>query len=651
MPTDINTLKLRYFVGAADVSPTETVPTVYDSSQVTPILDAADYNAELEKALAPLGTGPDPARDFILIANWWLGLLGGRVIPADLSGYILSKGPTAEGENPYFLDGPPNPGPPPTGGTKRLIDVLINKAKLGVDVRVLGWVSFGVMGTIAQLFPNAFSFVGINSQTLRALKTLRAEPTIGPKAAMNVIAHTAGGAHTKLVVIGNATEAVGFTGGLDFVSDRWAHRTHPDGEYWHDVMAKVTGSAVQGLYDWFRDMWTENISRDPRIFRFDGDAMPSVMPRTPLLPARVLFSAGSGSHSVQSLRTVPKFNYRWYNILPENRQISFAPQGKFDTRTAWRKAIVNAETYIYMEDQSFWSREVLEFVNTAIKSHPGLRVILLAGGKTDPNDPAFPGGYLSNSINHGLLEGLSVAQQDQVRMFRRMTIAPVLTQTDGVVAPVTITITDVIDHGTTSTVTTNITFTEDIALDQMAGLKWALQIGGNLFRIKGNPVLAKNSPVQLIAENIIGPVILKPSTGTFALLHRDGIFVHTKTTLVDDKWSIIGSANCMRRSLYTDLEYGISFIDPAEVVVKDYRKRLWADTFRHDKPEDFDLIQSALHAWEPTWGVVGAAPNLPDLIEPIKIPVPESTMSKTDQSRYSTYDDVDSRDPWGGLCP
>ena len=49
--------------------------------------------------------------------------------------------------------------------------------------------------------------------------------------------------------------------------------------------------------------------------------------------------------------------------------------------------------------------------------------------------------------------------------------------------------------------------------------------------------------------------------------------VHAKTTLIDDQCAIIGSANAMRRSLFTDIEHSVIYVD-AQDSVTNYRTEL-----------------------------------------------------------------------------
>lgn len=635
---DVNALMNTYFVQAGDATPpTEPVPATFADSKITPLIDCAAYTQAVHDALALVGTGPDAASNpghFILVANWWLGLSGGDYQPPP--GHFSSFGPQVINTDPFRLDGP--------GGVEVLLNVLKAKAQVGVDVRVMGWISFAIMDSSIAMLSGAGSIARVNALTMQSIKDLRAEPTIGNKAILNVISHTAGAVHAKMVVIGTNTEVIGFTGGIDFDMGRWAHPDHAGSETWHDVVAKVEGPAVQGLYDYFQKMWSENIARSVKRFNFAGEVMPHFMPGVPVLGARPMPLTPRGVHHVQSLRTVPKFNYKWYNCLPENSPISFAPDGLFEFRAAMHKALRNAETYVYMEDQSFWSQDIMLWINDAIKSHASLRVILLASGGSDPNDPAFPvQQILSDSINRGLLKDLTPAQVDQVRMFKRYGDTSVIG---------TLNTTTVTDQGANSRVETDTTLPDALPANALAGQKVSLQFGIDEFEVVGNEAVPQGGgPLVLIVKNKPGPV-LPPAASPASMVKLIGITVHTKSTLIDDHFAIIGSANCMRRSLYTDCEHSVGFVDESDTAVRDYRTALWAGHFRHPTPADLNDIQQALHVWEPTWGTPGAGLFRPAYIDRVTLPLsPELPLDGSEKTRYDSYLDTDSRDPWGGLCP
>jgi hypothetical protein len=130
------------------------------------------------------------------------------------------------------------------------------------------------------------------------------------------------------------------------------------------------------------------------------------------------------------------------------------------------------------------------------------------------------------------------------------------------------------------------------------------------------------------------------------------------TTLIDDKWAIIGSSNCTRRSLYTDWEHSVAFIEGANQLVSGYRCALWNEHFKHDNPDDFTDLQSSLHSWEPTWGTAGGpAPPLPQrdvpgppFLESLPLRLPENPIDSDTQQTYDVFEDADSRTTWGSIC-
>lgn len=233
MPTpDITTLRNKFFVQPSDLTgSTTSLPMTFDECKVTVLIDAMAFNAALEAALNITGTTADRSQDFIFIANWWIGLVesaGQPDIPSIASGKLpnvfTSSGPSADDAGAYCLDGP--------GGTKVLMDILKQKARDGVDVRALGWISFSVMDSAIGMFVGK-DISPINARTMNSIQRLREEPAMAKKALLNTISHSAGAVHAKLIVIGNATEAIGFTGGLDLASGRWASPIHSPSMNWH----------------------------------------------------------------------------------------------------------------------------------------------------------------------------------------------------------------------------------------------------------------------------------------------------------------------------------------------------------------------------------------------------------------------------------
>lgn len=631
---DIEELKQMYFVQTQDANPpSEPMPNTYNNCKITPIIDGASFNIEIDSALESVGTeiqSDNNKGHFILIANWCLGLLGGKYSISPEWYYPDFFGPSIAGTSPYTLDPPIN--------EKNLLAILKEKGRRGVDVRVLGWVSYNAHITPYHRRRQGAGISRINTYTIKSINALREEPTIRDNALLNLMNHPAGSVHTKMIVIGNGTNAVGFTGGLDLVQDRYASPGHAGDEYWHDVVAKVEGSAVQGLYDHFRDMWNENLNHDAEKFLLEGQKVLSREPGTTTMAERALITKPTNSrHHVQTFRTVPKFNINSLIFNAFVDKIEFAPEGIFSYKLAIQKAILSAKSYIYIEDQYFWSQEVLLWINEAIKKNPLLRVILVAPGGPDPNDEPMDNTFLLHrSINEGLLIGLSAEERNRIALFVRVG--------------------DEQDFGTISIVgtgqipgqefvllKTSENAKEDIDQDFYSGVTITrLPLSEVTYTVSGNPPISKGSPLLLRIEDYFQDA---PLIGTYKATKLIQIMVHAKTIIVDDQWAAIGTANIARRSLYTDVENGVSFIDEDGSAVRNYRCNLWADHFRIIDGSVFSNIEEGLNAWNPDWGTVGATPERPVGIKPMADP-PIITPSSTELFYFDSYTDCDSREPF-----
>ena len=644
--TDINVLRAKYFLDETEAGPSEPVPQTYSGTKVTAMIDGQPYFDDLAAELDKVGTGAAPSANqghFVYVAGWLLGLAGGIYKPAGIPSALFGSATPAVNADkrvpPLRLrtDDPP------------LIDVLKAKARAGVEVRVLGWISFAVMShtVIAQLGGLA-GIAELNAMTMETIKTLREEPAIGSRAMLNVISHSAGAVHSKMVVAGTPARAVAYTGGIDLVENRRAKPAHEGNQTWHDVMAKLEGQGVQGPHDWFGQMWNENLGRPVKDFRYEGAKMPSFLPGTPRCEDRIVpvLTPPAGEQHVQSLRTVPQFNYATLNCLPANEPISFAPKGIFEFRAVAIKALRAATSLVYIEDQSFWARETLAAVGEAVRAHAGLHVILLYSGAADPGDPGFPFAYLTNAINAGMLGNLTPAERQRVRLFRRLS-PELLDPNIGVDVSAATPLAGSADR---FTATTDLTQTGALKAEQLEPLNlFLVSSAGVPYPVVGNAEAAANTPISLLVEQVPGAASF--AAGTFRLAQAAGMTVHSKLTIVDDELAIVGSANCMRRSLYTDLEHAVAVLDPgATPFAKRLRMELWAHHLG-GTPGDYEDLQTSLHTWDPAWGTAGGR-NRPRTVRNWHLPLqPDLKLEGKQLSKYDDYEDLDSRDSWGGLCP
>lgn len=518
--TAFNELKNQYFLPFPNLS--------FGDCKATALVDGTAYFSRLAEVLNTVGTGTTTtanAEDFIYIAGWWLDLLG------------LKKGSLGK----FALDSP--------GGSNYLIDLLKVKSQRGVDVRVLGWTYWPLR------LP---TYSGINMCTEQTIAALRQEVTLANKACLSTISHTAGAVHLKMAIIGTKAWTLAFTGGIDFVEDRHTDDLHTQirdlPNYWHDIQVQIEGPAVQGIYDFFAQVWNEQLEPSRPVKRFHN--VPSVIPGTPRIPPRKLAtpvisgSQPASRHWVQSLRTVPVFKYRKFSLMPKNLPISFAPDGLFEIGSAWHKAIRAAKKHIYIEDQMFYSNELMQEINASLQAHKELKVILVEG-IGDPNDPAWVKSsietYRTKALLEGLLPHLDQTHIDRIRVFQR------------------------------------------------------------------------------------------------------NLMIHAKTTLIDDRWAMIGSANFARRSLYTDIEHAVTIMDEDDRFVKEYRANLWGGHFNLPKSDrsQLDDLDTALYVWNPKWGTPPASGS-PITLPPhfAQMPLPPRPI-KYSRYLYDRFIDPDSREPWG----
>ena len=423
----IDDLVNKYLLTAADVDSHSFHPlvTTFVNSVVTPRIDGNAYFQALFQAINDL-SGPADQQG-IYLAAWNFN--------RDFRFRIASG-----------------------GGSTSLVDLLEIKADEGADVRVLIWVSDFVMSTgfapakipfaPALLAPpvQVLSKVQIQAMNLAAIEKLRSQPHLGDRVIANTLNDPIGAVHTKFALVFDATTAVGFTGGMDPVDDRFSrtlHGTRPEWfsdertHSWHDVMAQVEGDAVQACFDFFRSMWNAlarpaTTAANSSEFRYDDldTNHPKTVLGTPvastLIPHRLMPSnagAAGSTMRVQSLRTAPKPSFQpfWGGATPDS--LPFArptlegvTDGVFETELALRKTIAAAESYIYVEDQKMEGSVLFSNLRAALQdpSRPNLKIILLTG-QVDPADP--PPTERDQVLREFLTDGLQPSELDRIVFF------------------------------------------------------------------------------------------------------------------------------------------------------------------------------------------------------------------------------------------
>lgn len=198
-----------------------------------------------------------------------------------------------------------------------------------------------------------------------------------------------GSHHQKFVVLrhrGRPEEDVAYVGGIDLCHSRRdddAHEGDPQRQPmpevygarppWHDIQLLIRGPAVDDVEWVFRERWEDPspLTRNPvnrfvdLLRREDDD--PGSLPEPAAAPGRC------GDHTVQLLRTYP-YRLRGY---------PFAPRGERSVARGYLKALARARRLIYLEDQYFWSADVVESFAAALRANPQLHMIVVVPHYSD----------------------------------------------------------------------------------------------------------------------------------------------------------------------------------------------------------------------------------------------------------------------------
>ena len=181
--------------------------------------------------------------------------------------------------------------------------------------------------------------------------------------------------HQKSVFVGHGGDfdkSCAYVGGMDLAIDRWDDERHErskreDTFYgWHDVQVRVQGDAITQIWANFLDRWNSRSSR--KI------ACP--------IPSWTQHSK-SGKQHVQVLRTVASAR--------SSKPNRFMPSGERTVLCALKKAISQAECYIYIEEQFLWYCEIADFIHDRKKElsklSKKLRLIVVLAAETELKGP------------------------------------------------------------------------------------------------------------------------------------------------------------------------------------------------------------------------------------------------------------------------
>lgn len=280
---------------------------------------------------------------------------------------------TREGDLVFFTDWQGDADERLTGEPgSEVVEVLGRADQRGVDVRGLVWRSHG----------DSLGFPGKeNLQLSRALQKRGAEVILDMRVRQG------GSHHQKLVVIRHRDDPgrdIAYVGGIDLCHSRRDDGDHGGdpqvqrlaAEYgdtppWHDIQAAIEGPAVHDVETVFRERWEDptSLTRSPILLLRDRlrglDTSPDPLPEQAPAPPPV----EGGTHVVQLLRTYPD--------LRRGRDYEFAPGGERSVARGYTKAVEQARSLIYVEDQFLWGHHVGDIFTRALRERPDLLVLVV----------------------------------------------------------------------------------------------------------------------------------------------------------------------------------------------------------------------------------------------------------------------------------
>lgn len=178
---------------------------------------------------------------------------------------------------------------------------------------------------------------------------------------------------------------------------------------WHDVQIALSGPVVHDVETVFRERWEDPnpLTRHPGYRLRDKirgmDTTPDPLPAQAPPPPPV---AGA-THAVQLLRTYPHLGF--------GRAYRFAPKGERSVARGYSKAIENASSLIYIEDQYLWSGDVAESFVEELKNSPGLHVIAVV--PHFPDQDSAPSRIPQELGRHRALSKIIAAAPDRVALY------------------------------------------------------------------------------------------------------------------------------------------------------------------------------------------------------------------------------------------
>jgi phosphatidylserine/phosphatidylglycerophosphate/cardiolipin synthase-like enzyme len=295
--------------------------------------------------------------------------------------------------------------------------LLVEKAALGVDVRVIVWANKQVLDNPKSgLFPPWV--LGVCTNNVKAAEDLRSRKDPSGATPLNgrVLIDWSGNAasshHMKLSVFSVEGRVTAFPSGLDYAQNRLDTPMHkPPSSLWHDAGNRVVGDAANAVLDTFVTRWTEASTLSAATYDIGTGKKPyNPPPLTPFSPPKPGASpAPSTDTSIQVVRSWP--DSKEFGLIKNKKWATLPADGVHECKRTFQQMLGAAQRYVYIEDQGFDAVDSL-FPKVVDACKRGVKVIALVPGQADPTEG---GGkkppVLSSEVVDGILKKLTKAEQ------------------------------------------------------------------------------------------------------------------------------------------------------------------------------------------------------------------------------------------------
>lgn len=369
--------------------------------------------------------------------------------------------------------------------------------------------------------------------------------------------------HQKFTIAKNASGYMGYCGGIDLNPDRLDDEFHQARKPFHDTHLKFEGPAVRDIATSFEQRW-QHEGQDSANLAF---AAPSTA------------ALGSpGENIVQIART-------YFQSTAPARAFAFAPTGDRTILNTIQQAISEAREFIYIEDQYFTPpQEYLDELIAKVANAEIKKLILVVPEATDQ-----PFGDISRKDAYAQLKAADVSGNIVTAGFPKRSYTVPGNEIRANSGKLILAADTAVDPGFGGFDTIELG-----PAPRLPSPPFYLSIEGEImyaYEVDGPPPGSPTDrnakrPFRVLRGESVPGIKTKPKAhkagAAATVIDLSGIYVHSKTMIIDDAFLSLGSANVNRRGFYHDGEMQAFTIpeklrtDPDNPIAA-FRQLLWSD--------------------------------------------------------------------------